>query len=134
VVTTAPLDPGSLHGSELRPLVAELRRAIVRAERADDLVEASSPVELLAEIAERGEVARDRLFLIAGQGAALIVAFAAFAAAMRRSGVPNPRSPAASSAMASALRHLQDPVPSVREKRPDVWPEVGTIIADAAGG
>jgi hypothetical protein len=84
VVTTAPLDPGSLHGSELRPLVAELRRAIVRTERQGDLVEASAPVGLLAGIAERGEVARSRLFLIAGQGAALIVAFAAFAAAMRR--------------------------------------------------
>jgi hypothetical protein len=83
VVTTAPLDPDSVHGAELRPLAGRLRRAIVRLER-EDLVDAGAPLELLDDIAGRGEVARARLFLIAGQGAALILAFAAFAASARR--------------------------------------------------
>jgi hypothetical protein len=84
-VATAPLDPDRVHGSELRPLARRLRRAIVHVERGNVLVHVSAPSQFLEEIADRGEIARGRLFLIAGQGAALIVAFAAFAASARRS-------------------------------------------------
>jgi hypothetical protein len=84
VVATAPLDPGSIHGAELRPLTGRLRRAIVRIERGEALVAAGAPLELLDELADRGEVARARLLLVSGQGAALIIAFAAFAASARR--------------------------------------------------
>jgi hypothetical protein len=84
VVTTAPLDPDALHGSELRSVAGRVRSAIVRVDRGEALVDAGAPLELLDDIADRGEVARQRLFLIAGQGAALIVVFAAFAASARR--------------------------------------------------
>jgi hypothetical protein len=84
VVATAPLDPGSIHGAELRPLTGRLRRAIVRIERGEALVAAGAPLELLDDLAGRGEVARARLLLVSGQGAALIIAFAAFAASARR--------------------------------------------------
>lgn len=84
VVETAALEPDALGGSELRHAIERLRRGIVRLERTGPLIEATGPLALLAEVANRGEVARDRLFLIAGQGAALIVAFAAFAARARR--------------------------------------------------
>ncbi|HEV3407219.1 MAG TPA: hypothetical protein VG079_00905 [Gaiellaceae bacterium] len=84
VVTTAPLDPERVHASELRALAERLRGHVARAERAESLVEARAPVALLEDIAHRGEVARARLLLVAGQGAALVLAFAAFAAAARR--------------------------------------------------
>jgi hypothetical protein len=57
---------------------------IVRIERGEILIAAGAPLELLDELADRGEVARARLFLVSGQGAALIIAFAAFAASARR--------------------------------------------------
>jgi hypothetical protein len=84
VVTTAPLDPASVHGVDLRPLAGRLRREIVRVERGEELVEAGAPLGVLGDLADRGDVARVRLFLVAGQAAALIVAFAAFAASARR--------------------------------------------------
>jgi hypothetical protein len=84
IVTTAPLDAERVHGSELGVLAERLRRHVVRAERADYLVEASAPIALLEDIARRGDVARARLLLVSGQGAALVLAFAAFAAAARR--------------------------------------------------
>ncbi len=85
VITTAPLDPDALHGAELRSTIREVGRALVRTEQGGALVEAGAPLPLLADIARRGEIARERLLLIAGQGAVLILAFAAFAAATRRS-------------------------------------------------
>jgi hypothetical protein len=87
VVTTAPLDPDAVRASGLRSLAGQLRRAIVRLERGEtgSLVDAGAPLRLIDDIADRGEIARARLLLVAGQGAALIVAFAAFAASARRS-------------------------------------------------
>jgi hypothetical protein len=83
VVTTASFDAKALHGSELRALGARLHRQTVRLQRTGDF-EVTAPVSLLENLADRGDVAAERLLLIAGQGAALVVAFAAFAASARR--------------------------------------------------
>jgi hypothetical protein len=84
VLTTAALDPGAVHAARLREVAERLRRQLVRLERNDPLTKAIAPVALLGQLADRGEVARRRLLLVAGQAAALILAFAAFAAGMRR--------------------------------------------------
>ena len=84
VVTTAALDPKAVRGSSLRALSERLRVAFVEVERTGPLIETAAPFAFLDELADRGDVARERLLLVAGQGAALIVAFAAFAAAARR--------------------------------------------------
>jgi hypothetical protein len=83
VVATAPLDNGAVRGSRLRPVEEGLREALARLER-DPFIEAQAPLAILDELADRGEVARGRLLLVAGQGAALILAFALFAMAARR--------------------------------------------------
>jgi hypothetical protein len=84
VTASAALDPRAVHASDVRELHEHLRRELVRLGRAAPLLEASGPLQLLDDIADRGDVARERLLLVAGQAAALIVAFAAFAAVTRR--------------------------------------------------
>jgi hypothetical protein len=84
VVTSATLDPRRVHGYALSDLSRRLHDAITRLERGDPLVRATAPLGLLDDLADRGTVARGRLLLVAGQGAALILAFAAFLAAARR--------------------------------------------------
>jgi hypothetical protein len=86
VVATAPLDPERVHGSGLRALVERLRREIVRLDRSDavGVVRATAPLPFLTGLADRGSVARRRLLLVASEGAALILAFAAFTATARR--------------------------------------------------
>lgn len=84
VVTSAALDPARVRGFELGELRGRLRRTIVRLERGDDLVRPTAPLRVLDSLAARARVARERLLLVAGETAALIVAFAAFAAAGRR--------------------------------------------------
>jgi hypothetical protein len=84
ILTTAALDPGAVHATQLRDVAERLRREHVRLQRNDPLTKATAPVALLERLADRGEVARRRLLLVASQGAALILAFAAFAAGMRR--------------------------------------------------
>src|ERR671922_2402496 len=88
VVATAPLDPEHVHGSDLRPLAERLRRDVVRLGRSDPerLLTATAPLGVLDRLADRGDVAWARLLLVASEGAALILAFAAFAAAARRRG------------------------------------------------
>jgi hypothetical protein len=84
VSATAALDPRAVHARGLRDLHERLRRELVRLERGVPLLEARAPLTLLGDIADRGDVARERLLLVAGQAAALIIAFAAFAATARR--------------------------------------------------
>jgi hypothetical protein len=84
VVYSAPLDPGKVRGFALPALSERLRRAIIRLERGDSLVRATAPLATLDNLAERGRVARERLLLVAGQAAALVIAFAAFVASARR--------------------------------------------------
>jgi hypothetical protein len=85
-LATAPLDPERVRASRLRPLVERLRRAVVRLDRSDTLgvVTATAPLPLLTTLADRGDVARHRLLLVASEGAALLLAFAAFTATARR--------------------------------------------------
>lgn len=84
VQLTTVLNPEAVHGWELASLSEGMRRAIVRLGRDEPSVLATAPTALLGELDRSGRVARDRLLLIAGQGAALILAFAAFAATLRR--------------------------------------------------
>jgi hypothetical protein len=85
-VATAALDPEHVHGSGLRALVERLRREIVRLDRSDaaGIVTATAPLPTLTSLADRGDVARRRLLLVASEGAALVLTFAAFTAAARR--------------------------------------------------
>lgn len=84
VVTTGQLDPHKVDGGNLGTLTRALRDDGVRLERGDPLVRATAPFGLLHDLAHRGAVARNRLLLVAAEGAALILAFAAFLAATRR--------------------------------------------------
>lgn len=84
VTVSAALDRRAIHANDIRALDERLRRDMVRLRRASPLLETSGPLRLLDDIAHRGEVARERLLLVAGQAAALIIAFAAFAAVTRR--------------------------------------------------
>jgi len=84
VFTTAELDPRRVRAFALPRLQERLRVAITRLERGDSLVRASAPLGVLGDLAKRGKVARERLLIVAGEGAALIVAFAAFLATARR--------------------------------------------------
>jgi hypothetical protein len=84
VVTSAALDARRVRGYALPDLSGRLHDAITRLERGDPLVRATAPLALLDDLAHRGNVARGRLLLVAGEGAALILAFAAFLAAARR--------------------------------------------------
>jgi hypothetical protein len=85
-IATAPLDPERVRAARLRPLVERLRRFVVRLDRTDTpgVVTATAPLPFLTALANRGEVARRRLLLVASEGAALILAFAAFTATARR--------------------------------------------------
>jgi hypothetical protein len=84
VVRTAPLEIGAVHASELRTLSNRLAEDAVRLRRSTVRMNVTAPFELLDEIADRGDVAQIRLLLVAGQGAALVLAFAAYCAAARR--------------------------------------------------
>ena len=84
VVTTSFLDPRRIHGYVLGDLRNRLRVAIARLEYGDTLVRTGAPLATLGDLAERGAVARRRLLIVAGECAALLVAFAAFVATMRR--------------------------------------------------
>jgi hypothetical protein len=84
VITTARLEPGHVRAFALADLRERLRVAIARLTRGDPLVRAAAPLGVLGDLEHRGRVSRDRLLLVAGEGAALILAFAAFVAAARR--------------------------------------------------
>jgi hypothetical protein len=63
-----------------------LRGAVVRISRDTDPnhpARASAPLDLLNGLADRGDTARSRLLIVAGEAAALIIAFAGSAAALR---------------------------------------------------
>jgi hypothetical protein len=72
-----------VHGYELDVLRERLRREAVRLQRKSDAT-LIAPVATIERLSRAGTVARRRLLLIAGEGAALMLAFAAFAAATRR--------------------------------------------------
>jgi len=84
-VTTAPLDPARIRPPALGRITARLHRAVVSLNRdPQSLVQATAPEAVLTAISRRGVVARQRLLLVSGQTAALVIAFAAFVASTRR--------------------------------------------------
>jgi hypothetical protein len=84
VVAVSLLDGERIRGSVLRALHERLRLETIYLERAGPEMDANAPLALVDDLADRGEIARTRVLLVAGQGAALIIAFAAFAATARR--------------------------------------------------
>ena len=84
VATTAALDPGRVHAFSLGNVRERLRVTIAELERSDPLVRAHAPLGVLRDLTHRGDVARERLLIVAGEAAALVVAFAAFLATARR--------------------------------------------------
>lgn len=84
VVTTSLLDPRRVHGYALGSLRKRLRTTIAGLEFGDDLLRATAPFAVFDDLTERGAVARNRLLIVAGECAALIVVFGAFVATMRR--------------------------------------------------
>jgi hypothetical protein len=87
VHVTAVLRPERVHGYDVTHLAERLRATTVRMERERRLTTVEAPFERLEQLASRARTATDRLLLIAGQGAALLLAFAAFAASVRREDV-----------------------------------------------
>lgn len=85
VVVAASVDPAGVRAHEARDVAVTLRQAVVRAERLDPSVSASAPAAELQTIARQGAAARNRALLVASQGVALLLAFAALAAVARRS-------------------------------------------------
>jgi hypothetical protein len=84
VVVTAPLVASRVHAYALGRLRERFRSTIARLERGDDLVRASAPLAVLNDLESRGDVTRKRLLVVTGEAGALILAFAAFVATMRR--------------------------------------------------
>jgi hypothetical protein len=84
VFYSAALEPDRVRGFDLGGLDERLREHIVRLERGDSLVRGTAPVATLERLRHRGAVAANRLLLVAGQAAALVIAFAAFIAGARR--------------------------------------------------
>ncbi len=81
------LRPQAVHAADLSSLADRMRVAAVRLERADPSVTVSAPTALLQRLAHLGAVAKNRLLIVASEGAALMLAFAAFVAASRRRAV-----------------------------------------------
>ncbi len=119
VVTTATLRPRRVHGFSLPELSARLQRDVTRLERGDPLVRATAPFRTFADLVHRGAVARHRLLLVAGEAAALVVAFAAFLASVRR----------------RELRLVEDQLATLGAARSDIWLARGTeqLVPSLAG-
>jgi hypothetical protein len=85
-VTTAPLDPSKVKASQLGALINRLTRTVRALDRSDtqNLLQATAPTTVLGSLEQRGLTARERLLVISGQVAALVIAFAAFVASTRR--------------------------------------------------
>jgi hypothetical protein len=85
-VTTAPLDSSRVRASQLGAVIGRLTQTVRALDRSDqeNLLQATAPTSVLSSLEHRGTVARDRLLVISGQVAALVIAFAAFVASTRR--------------------------------------------------
>jgi hypothetical protein len=84
VSQSALLRPNAVHAADLDALAERMRIASVRLERLDESVAVSSPADLLRRFSRVGTVAKNRLLIVASEGAALMLAFAAFVASLRR--------------------------------------------------
>jgi hypothetical protein len=79
-----PIAPGSLHDWEIPGLARRIDREAVRLGVVDPVFSVSAPLDALAAVHEKARVAGERLLLIGGDVAVLLLAFAVLAAARRR--------------------------------------------------
>jgi len=79
-----PVAPGSLHDWELASLGKRLDRAQARLERATDIFGVSAPTDTLAAVRATGRVAGERLLILGGDAAVLLLGFAVLASSRLR--------------------------------------------------
>ena len=117
VYLSAPLNPERVAPAELDTLLTNLRASAVTVERESSSATLSAPIELLQRLNRLGDVASTRLLIVASQGAALILAFAAFAATISRRDVELERTElsnlAANRLQLAAVRATESLVPAL---------------------
>ena len=79
-----PVAPGSLHDWELASLGTRLDRAQARLERASDIFGLSAPIDTLSAVRATGRVAGERLLILGGDAAVLLLGFAVLASSRLR--------------------------------------------------
>src|SRR3954454_6105844 len=79
-----PIAPGSLHDWEIPGLARQVDHEAVRLAAVDPVFSVSAPLDSLASVHAKARVAGERLLLIGGDVAVLLLAFAVLAAARRR--------------------------------------------------
>jgi hypothetical protein len=79
-----PVAPGSIHAWELPGFGARLDRAQSRLEQATDLFSISAPVDAIAATRATGRVAGQRLLILGGDAAVLLLGFAVLASTRLR--------------------------------------------------
>jgi hypothetical protein len=79
-----PVEPGSFHDWELPDLRRRLVQAQAGLEQATDLFTLAAPIDTLEAVRERSRVARERLLILGGDAAVLLLGFAVLAATRLR--------------------------------------------------
>ena len=79
-----PVAPGSIHSWELPAFGARLDRAQSRLEQATDLFTVSAPTDAIAATRATGRVAGERLLILGGDAAVLLLGFAVLASTRLR--------------------------------------------------
>jgi len=79
-----PVTPGSIHDWELASLGTRLDRAQAKLERASDIFGISAPTDTLASVRATGRVAGERLLILGGDAAVLLLGFAVLASSRLR--------------------------------------------------
>jgi len=86
-----PIAPGSLHDWEIPALAHRVDVAAVRLDAVDPVFSVAAPLDSLQSVHAKAHVAGQRLSLIGGDVAVLLLAFAVLAAARRRRDTDNAR-------------------------------------------
>lgn len=79
-----PVAPGSIHDWDLASLGARLDRAQASLERSSDIFGVSAPADTLASVRATGRVAGQRLLILGGDSAVLLLGFAVLASTRLR--------------------------------------------------
>jgi len=79
-----PVSPGSIHDWELARLGTRLDRAQAQLERATDIFGVSAPIDTLAAVRATSRVAGERLLILGGDAAVLLLGFAVLASSRLR--------------------------------------------------
>lgn len=85
----APLDPRRLHVWEIGKVLEQETRAQTELARYGDVYQLSGPDQALVEARSEGRVSAQRMLLVGGEGAALLLGFALVAAMGLRRGLAN---------------------------------------------